>query len=84
MDNNESELPTAIAEFIVEFCKGSRPSADVDLKAIKRDLVVQVAKRWPGTPLTVINRALLIAYEMLIAETPHKHALAVLDAFRRG
>ena len=84
MTEDQPDLPTAIAEFIAEFCKKARPSADRDLSAIKRDLLAQVAKRWPGTSFTVINRALSIPYEMLIAETPHKHALAVIDAFRRG
>jgi hypothetical protein len=84
MEDDEPDVPTEIAEFIAKFCERSRVSADRDLSTIKRDLLAQIAKRWPGTPFTVINRALSIAYEILIARTPHKHALAVIDAFRRG
>jgi hypothetical protein len=84
MVDDASDLPTEIAEFIVEYCKRSQPTAERDMTAIKRDLLAQIAKRWPGAPFTAINRALSVAYELLIAETPHKDALAVIDAFRRG
>ena len=84
MEDDEPDLPTEIAEFIAKFCEGSRVSADRDLSATKRDLLAQIAKRWPGTSFIVVNRALSIAYEILIARTPHKQALAVIDAFRRG
>ena len=84
MADDELDLPTEIAAFIVDYCKRSRVSADRDLGAIKRELLARLSERWPGTPFTIINRALSIAYEMLIAQSPNKHALAVIDAFRRG
>jgi hypothetical protein len=84
MADDEADLPAEIAEFIAEFCRQSPASPDRDLGAIKRELLARIAKRWPGAPFTVINRALSIAYEMLIAGAPDKHALTVIDALRRG
>jgi hypothetical protein len=75
--------PEEIADFIVEFCRSSRISPDHDISSLKRKLWRQIAKSWPGAQLIVVNRALSLAYETLIADTANKHGISIIEAIRR-
>ena len=80
MTDNAAYSPEEIAEFIVEFCRASRITADRGLAERKRALWGQIAKRWPEVDFTTVNRALSMAYEALITD----HGVAIIDAFRRS
>jgi hypothetical protein len=83
MTDNAAPAPEEIAEFIVEFCRASRITADHGVAERKRALWGQIAKRWPEAHFTTVNRALSVAYETLITDAD-KHGVIIIDAFRRG
>jgi hypothetical protein len=82
MTPSSRDVIDEIAEFIAEFCKRERVGPDRDVSALKRELWGRIGKRWPDAGFTVVNRALAIAYEIIIAKPNHKQALAVIEAFR--
>jgi hypothetical protein len=83
MTDNAASSPEEIAEFIVEFCRGSRITPAHGIAERKRELWRQMRKRWPDAPFVTVNRALSVAYEALITDA-NKHGVAIIDAFRRG
>jgi hypothetical protein len=82
MAKNEQDLAAEIAKAIETFCKEQSVSLN-DVSAVKRKLWAHIKKHWPDAGFTVINRALSLAYEDLLA-AQHKRGVAIIDALRRS
>jgi hypothetical protein len=82
MAKTEQELAAEIGKAIEAFCKEQSVSLN-DLSAVKRKLLGHIKKHWPEAGFTVINRALSLAYEDLLA-AQHKRGVAIIDALRRS
>ena len=82
MAKNEQDLAAEIAKAIETFCKEQSVSLN-DVSAVKRKLWAHIKKHWPDAAFTVINRALSLAYENLLA-AQHKRGVAIIDALRRS
>ena len=81
MAKSEQDLAAEIAKAIETFCKEQSVSLN-DVSAVKRKLWAHIKKHWPDVGFTVINRALSLAYEDLLA-AQHKRGVAIIDALRR-
>ena len=82
MAKSEQDLAAEIAKAIETFCKEQSVSLN-DVSAVKRKLWAHIKKHWPDAGFTVINRALSLAYEDLLA-AQHKRGVAIIDALRRS
>jgi hypothetical protein len=78
---SEQDLAEQIAILIAAFCKEQAVSRGDDIGPLKRELWARIRKHWPEAKFTVINRALSIAYENLLANQ-HKAGVSVIDALR--